>query len=121
MAALALPEMGVGENKFPTPTSPRTPVKCASRTCGWSVRPPSPRRPPQAAIYPANGGTTDGTNVVFRWQPSADPDGQAITDYQFDAVQVPDMRWPLSMDFRKFISRTADHGRPLHAASAPAC
>jgi hypothetical protein len=43
--------------------------------------------------------------------PAKDPDGDSIGDYQFELSDRPDMRWPLSMNFYKLISETADRGR----------
>jgi len=119
MAALAMPEMGVGENKF-LYTDQSANGRKVRITHVWVERSSSkPPLPPQAAITPANGGTADGTNVVFRWQPSTDPDGHAITEYEFMLSRYPDMRWPVSMDFRKLISRTADRGEARYTLPAP--
>jgi hypothetical protein len=119
MAPLVLPEMGVGNNDFlytdQSPNGRRVRI-----THVWVER--SSSRPPlasPAAINPTAGGKADGTNVVFRWQPPTDPDGHAITDYQFELSRYADMRWPLSMDFRKIISRTADRGEARYTLPSP--
>jgi len=44
----------------------------------------------------------------FKWSASDDPDGDAIHDYHFELSSRADMRYPLSLDFYKLISRTAD-------------
>ena len=116
MALLALPEMTVGENASPTPTSRPASGKCGSRTSGWSDPPASRRQAPEA-VYPPDGGQAEGTDFAFRWSVPKDPDGDKIADYHFVLANRPDMRWPLSTNFYKLISRTADKGkRAIHAA-----
>jgi hypothetical protein len=68
-------------------------------------------------VYPKDGGESDGTNVVFEWMTPSDPDGDAITDYQFELSARPDMRMPLSMDFYKLISRTSSASRKQDEAT----
>jgi hypothetical protein len=108
MAPLALPEMAVGQNAFAyTDGSPGD--RRVRITHRWVER--SETRPPlapPAAVDPPDGGEADGTDVVFRWTPPADPDGDAIADYHFELSGRADMRFPLSMDFAKLISRTGD-------------
>ena len=108
MAPLALPEMVVGENLF-TYTDQSEAGRRVRITHRWVER--SATRPPAApaeALYPPDGGQSDGTDIVFRWAAAVDPDGDEIADYQFELSNRPDMRWPLSMSFYKLISRTAD-------------
>jgi len=73
----------------------------------------SATRPPAApeAVYPADGGESDGTDVVFKWTVPADPDGDVMSDYQFELSRRPDVRIPLSMSFYKLSSRTLDAPR----------
>jgi hypothetical protein len=108
MAPLALPEMVVGDNRFAY--SDESPGSRHVRiTHRWVER--SASRPPQAppaAVYPADGGQTDGTDIVFQWAPAKDDDGDAIGDYHFELSSRADMAFPLSMCFYKLISRTAD-------------
>ena len=40
-----------------------------------------------------------------------DPDGSRIADYHFELSDRPDMKWPLSTNFYKLISKTADRGK----------
>jgi hypothetical protein len=119
MAPRAMPEMGIGQNAF-TYTDQSPAGRAMRITQVWversSFRPPLA---PSAAVYPADGGESNGTDVAFRWQPATDPDGDAIVDYEFELSAYPDMRWPLSMDFRKLISRTADKGKGAYKLSAP--
>ena len=41
----------------------------------------------------------------------SDPGGYAITDYEFELSRYPDIRWPLSTNFYRLISRTGDKGK----------
>jgi hypothetical protein len=108
MAPLALPEMAVGENLFTY--SDQTPGARNIRiTHNWVERSTSkPPAAPPAPIYPIDGGESNGTDIVFQWQPPQPADGSRIGDYQFELSRRPDMKLPLSMDFYKLISRTAD-------------
>jgi len=108
MAPLALPEMAVGENVF-IYSDQSTGERKVRVTHQWVERSASrPPSAPQAPIYPPDGGEANGTDVVFQWTPATDPDGEAIGDYHFELSSRADLRWPLSMDFYKLISRTAD-------------
>ncbi|MBI2947531.1 MAG: putative Ig domain-containing protein [Verrucomicrobia bacterium] len=108
MAPMALPEMAVGKNAF-TYSDQSTGQRKVRITHAWiersATRPPAA---PPAPVYPSNGGEADGTDVVFQWATAEDPDGDVISDYQFELSNRADMRWPLSMCFYKLISRTAD-------------
>jgi len=110
MAPLALPEMVVGENDF-TYRDETQGTRDVRITHEWVER--SATRPPTApeAVYPADGGESDGTDIVFQWTVPADPDGDAMSDYQFELSRRADMRFPLSMSFYKLISRTLDAKR----------
>ena len=111
MAPLALPEMAVGENAF-TYSDQTAGERKVRITHNWVERSATrlPQAPP-AAVFPADGGETDGTDVVFRWAAPADPDGDAIQDYAFELSPRADMAFPLSMDFYKLASRTGDASR----------
>jgi hypothetical protein len=119
MAPLALPGMGVGSNAF-TYTDETAGTRQVRITHQWVER--SASRPPEAPtepVFPPAGGESDGTDVVFRWRPAADPDGDRIADYHFELSARADMKWPLSMSFAKLISRTADAGQARYALPAP--
>lgn len=108
MAPLALPEMVVGENVF-TYCDQSAGDRKVQITHNWVER--SIWRPPSApvgTVWPPDGGEANGTDIVFQWTASSDPDGDAIADYQFELSARADMKWPLSMSFYKLISRTAD-------------
>ena len=110
MALLALPEMTVGENSF-TYTDKSSGERKVRITHEWVER--STSKPPEApeAVYPPDGGQAEGTDFAFRWSVPKDPDGDKITDYHFMLANRQDMRWPLSTNFDKLISRTADKGK----------
>ena len=121
MAPLAMPSLTVGDNRFTylEHTDGKTGDNAARNvriTHNWVER--SKTRPPQASgspRYPVNGGKSDGTDVVFRWDAATDPDGDAITDYHFQLSDRPDMRWPMSPNFDKYISKTPDHGQTRYS------
>jgi hypothetical protein len=114
MAPLALPGMVVGDNRFTytdQSTGPRQ-VRVAHEWVERSLsRPPGA---PPAPVFPADGGRADGTDVVFQWRPSQDPDGDGIADYHFELSERADMAWPLSSNFSKLVSNTADRGQPRY-------
>jgi hypothetical protein len=118
MAPLLLPEMGVGRNAFTyTDDSASRKVRI---THEWVER--SASKPPLAsagATYPPDKGESTGTDVVFKWAPAVNPDGDKIVDYQFELSNRSDLRWPLSMSFYKLISRTADAGKGQYTLLEP--
>jgi len=107
MAPLLLPSMIVGKNEFVyTDQTPGN--RKVSLTHHWIERSSStPPDAPPNAIYPPDGGEATGTDVVFQW---AAPNG-TIKDYHFELSNREDMAWPLSTNFYKLISRTADRGK----------
>ncbi|HEY3320391.1 MAG TPA: Ig domain-containing protein [Planctomycetota bacterium] len=108
MAPLALPEMLAGENVFTY--SDQCPGERKVRvTHAWVERATSrPPAAPGAAVNPPDGGESNGTDIVFQWATPEVPGGGAIGDYQFELSRREDMLLPVSMDFYKLISRTAD-------------
>jgi hypothetical protein len=111
MAPLALPAMSVGENQFIyTDQSPGE--RKVRITHDWIERSASrPPEAPPAPVSPPDGSEAEGTDLVFRWLPPKDPDGDRIADYHFQLSDRPDMKWPLSTNFYKLISKTADCGK----------
>jgi Putative Ig domain len=110
MAPLTLPAMTVGDNPFvyadQSPEGRKVRI-----THDWVERSASrPPEAPPAPIFPPDGGETDGTDLVFRWQPATDPDGDRIADYHFELSERADMKWPLSTNFYKLVSNTPDRG-----------
>jgi hypothetical protein len=110
MAPLALPAMAVGRNEFvytdqsPGPRKVRITHEWVERSAS---KPPSA---PAAPVFPPEAGEPNGTDIVFRWAPSQDPDGDKVVDYHFELSHRADLKWPLSTNFYKLISKTADRG-----------
>jgi hypothetical protein len=115
MAPLALPAMAIGENQFVY--TDQSPGECKVRiTHNWVERSASrPPEAPPAPVFPTDGGEAAGTDLVFRWLPARDPDGDRIADYHFELSDRPDMKWPLSTNFYKLISNTSDRGKNQYA------
>jgi acetyl esterase/lipase len=114
MAPLALPGMVVGENRF-TYTDQSTGPRRIRLTHEWVER--SDSRPPVAPpspVFPAEGGQTDGTDIVFQWTPPQDSGSDGIADYHFELSDRADMAWPLSSNFSKLVSNTVDRGKPRY-------
>jgi acetyl esterase/lipase len=114
MAPLALPGMVVGENHF-TYTDQSPGPRRVRLTHEWVER--SLSRPPGAPpnpVFPAEGGRPDGTDIVFEWRSPPVPEGDSIGDYHFELSERPDMAWPLSSNFSKLVSNTADRGHPRY-------
>jgi acetyl esterase/lipase len=115
MAPLALPDMVVGENRFTysdQSTGPRR-VRVSHELVERSLsRPPGA---PPGPVFPADGGQTDGSHIVFQWRPAESSGGDGIADYHFELADRPGMAWPLSSNFDKLVSRTADGGNPRYA------
>jgi hypothetical protein len=119
MAPLILPGMVVGSNSF-TYTDESPSSRKVRITHGWVERSTSrPPAAPRGPIFPSRGGEAEGTDVVFRWLPPADPDGDAIADYHLELADRADMKWPLSMSFAKLISRTPDAGQSRYTLPCP--
>jgi hypothetical protein len=111
MAPLALPGLRIGENKL-TYTDRSDGPREVRITHEWVER--SASRPPDAVpapTFPPDGSEVRGTDIVFRWEEPADPDGEGIADYHFQLSELPGMERPLSGNFWKLISRTADKGK----------
>jgi Fibronectin type III domain len=118
MAPLALPGMIVGQNRF-TYTDQSTGPRQVRLTHQWVERSVSrPPADPPSAVFPVDGGQTEGTDIVFQWTPPQDPDGDGIADYQFELSERSDMGWPLSSNFFKLVSNTADRGKSRYSTTA---
>ncbi len=114
MAPLALPGMVVGENRF-TYTDQSTGSRRVRLTHEWVERSVSrPPGAPPAPVFPPEGGRTDSADIVFQWRPPEDPDRDGIADYHFELSERADMAWPLSSNFSKLVSNTADRGQPRY-------
>jgi len=110
MSLLGLPELELGENLIRYTDETKGPRRIRithswmERT-GW-YRPSAPNN-----MLPADGAIVEGTQVRFRWEPSARSGSSQVEDYHFQLSNTPDMRWPLSPNFDKLISRTSSRGR----------
>jgi hypothetical protein len=114
MAPLALPGMVVGENRF-TYTDQSAGSRRVRLTHEWVERSlaRAPGAPP-APVFPADGGRTDSTRFVFQWRPPEDDGGGGLADYHFELSERADMAWPLSSNFSKLVSNSADRGQPRY-------
>jgi hypothetical protein len=125
MAPLTMPSMSVGNNSFTylEHTDSKTGENSSRRvriTHNWVERSTScPPEAPPSPVYPAVGGKSDGSDVVFQWKAPAYPDADAITDYHFQLSDRADMRWPLSPNFDKYISRTPDKDMARYTLPRP--
>jgi hypothetical protein len=125
MAPLAMPSMSVGDNRFTylEHTDGKTGANAARNlriTHTWVERSRTrPPKAPESPVFPADGGESDGTDGVFRWNAATDPDGDSIADYHFQLSDRPDMRWPLSPNFDKYICRTPDKGTTCYTVPRP--
>ena len=119
MAPLTLPGLVLGNNTF-TYTDQSGGERKVRITHEWVERSASkPPAAPPVAIYPADGGEAEGTEIRFQWQAPSDPDGNPIADYQFELSNRSDMKWPLSMNFYKIVSRTPDRGKAQYTLPEP--
>lgn len=111
MAPLALPAVADGLNHFiyTDQTAGDKFVRITHDWIEWDAL--TPPRAPMAPVFPSNGGTSDGTDIVFRWETPAPQHGVPVVDYQFELSDRPDMLWPLSPNFYRLISKTADSGK----------
>jgi len=118
MSPRALPAMAIGDNTFVYSDETKGP-RNVILTHAWTER-SSAAAPPtvEAPIYPADGGETSGTDITFQWKAPAAAGGGKIADYHFELSDRADMRWPLSTNFYKLISRTADRGQAQYTLPA---
>lgn len=109
MAPLAMPGVVLGENHFifrdDSPGATKVRITHVWKECDGNVAIPAA----PIAVTPGEGTTYSGTRVKFVWRPGSDV---IPADYQFQLSEFPDMRWPLSPNFNKLISRTAYLGTP---------
>ncbi len=104
MAPLSLPELRAGENavryvdESPGPRRVRVTHAWVERTA-WR-RPPAPK-----GLKPCADEAVVGTQVRLSWERPAWP--VRIADYQVQLSEFPDMRWVLSPNFDKLLSKTA--------------
>jgi hypothetical protein len=115
MAPLAMPGVVLGENYFAysdnTPGLRKVKITHTWNECGADVEVPSA----PVAAEPADTGVSSGTRVKFQWKPGA---GISPADYEFELSEFADMRWALSPNFHKLVSRTADRGTASYTLTA---
>jgi hypothetical protein len=111
MAPLVLPAMSLGDNRFVyTDQSPGE--RQVRITHDWVERSASgPPDAPATPTFPPDHANTDGTRIVFCWAAPKGTGGDPMVDYHFELSDRPDMRWPLSTNFYKLISKTVDRGK----------
>jgi hypothetical protein len=119
MAPLALPGMVVGENRF-TYTDESPGQRKVRLTHEWVERSLSqPPEVPPAPVFPTDNERIDGTDIVFQWRAPAAGAGEKIADYHFQLSDRADLAWPLSANFDKLISNTADRGQARYTLPQP--
>jgi len=110
MHFLALPEMVVGKNAF-TYTDQSPGERKVRITHEWTERTVRRLAPPEA-VYPPDGGKAEGTDFAFRWNAPQEAGGEKVVDALFMLSDKADVGLPLSTNFYKLISRTADKAEP---------
>jgi hypothetical protein len=111
MSLLGMPELVVGNNKLLYTDETKGP-RHVRITHAWLER--SDWRPPAAPaapVFPADRATVEGTNLTFKWSEATDPDGDQIADYHIQLCERPDLRWVLSPNFDKLVSKTPSKGK----------
>ena len=105
MAPLAMPGVGLGTNQFTftedNPGKSKVRITHTWNECAGEIAIPAA----PDLVSPIK--TATGTQVKFAWKPGA---GVTPADYEFQLSEFADMRWELSPNFHKLISRTANRG-----------
>ncbi|HSB13070.1 MAG TPA: putative Ig domain-containing protein [Bryobacteraceae bacterium] len=108
MARLAMPGVSLGDNAF-TYVDESGPGRKVRITHAWNeCNSAAAPQAPAGAEYPPDGGKAEGTAITFRWQPPSG--GTEPADYEFQLSEYADIRWVVSPNFHKLISRTAGRG-----------
>lgn len=110
MSLLGLPELELGENQVRYTDETEEPRRIRI-THSWMERTAwsSPSTP--HPMVPSNGAIVEGTLVKFRWRPPDNSGSSEVEDYHFQLSSTQDMRWPLSPNFDKLISKTASRSK----------
>ena len=107
MAQLAMPGLVLGDNRFlysdESVSGRKVRITHVWNECDGDIAVPSS----PVNVAPSDGKITEGTRVKFEWNGGSNP---APADYEFELSEFADMRWALSSNFHKLISRTADRG-----------
>jgi hypothetical protein len=105
MAPLAMPGVKLGDNQFVYSDS-NSDARKVRITHTWNECEADVSIPQQpVGKAPEDGKAVSGTRVRFEWTASGKP---APADYEFELSEFADMRWALSSNFHKLISRTAE-------------
>ncbi|RFS23955.1 T9SS C-terminal target domain-containing protein [Chitinophaga silvatica] len=72
-------------------------------------RPPSNLINP---IFPADKSTINYGQFQFAWSVPSDPDGDTITDYEIEVSERPDMKYPLSPNFKRMMTGVYTYNPP---------
>jgi hypothetical protein len=108
MARLAMPGLSLGDNMF-VYTDQSSPDRKVKITHAWAeCDAPVVPGPPALATGQDEHAQPSGTRVTFRWQPPAT--GAPAADYEFQLSEFADLRYVLSSNFEKLISRTDNRG-----------
>ena len=126
MAPLAMPSMTVGNNRFTylEHTDDKSGANAARHlkiTHNWVER--SKTRPPQSVRIAGLSGQTAAAARARMWcssgtpprTPTARPSPIIISSFR----TIPTMRWPMSPNFDKYISRTPDKGKARYTLPRP--
>jgi len=110
MSLLGLPELKLGENlvRYTDETEGTRQVRI---THSWVERTAWRRPGAPRPVIPADGAIVEGTLARFRWDPPDDPGSSEVEDYHFQLSNRQDIRWPMSPNFDKLVSKTASRGK----------
>jgi len=103
---LGLPELELGDNLVRYTDETEEPRRIRI-THSWVERTAWLRPSAPDTMIPVNGATVEGTLVRFHWRPPDYSGSSEVEDYHFQLSNRQDMRWPLSPNFDKLISKTA--------------
>lgn len=113
MAPLSLPGVCLGDNDM-LYVDDNDAERVVQITHMWQERDDQVKPPaPDKAIYPVDGADVEGTKFVFEWSDvSCDND---IVDYHIQVSADSDMRYVVSPNFEKLISKTDRRGYAQYA------
>lgn len=106
MSRLSLPTLELGGNAVAY-SDKSLGERQAKLTLAWNES--SSHLPPESvkrALYPIDGGVVKGSKITFLWETASHRQGKKIADYHFELSSDPKMRFPLSPNFEKLISKT---------------
>ena len=101
-----MPQMRLGENRIIY--TDESNLRDLALTIRWQES--FDNQPPTkiaAPIYPPDGGESENSQFTFKW-PSAKDFDETIIDYHFQLSDRPDMRFPLSPTFDRYLGALRD-------------